>query len=221
MCKEEIRHNHHKCCEQGPQGVPGSQGPQGIQGVPGEQGSMGLQGIQGIQGMQGEPGKDCDCHGNRACESYANVYATVPQTISKFGDPVDYVKFDGMNAVSAGDFDLTNVNSLGEIKFLKSGIYHMSWQISAKITPPIPAPVPSWAFGFWVNGIQVPGSVFSGFTQAPDDDASHSTGEVIVQVNAGDVLKMRNAGPNSVDASSAVVPITIAAVNIECVKAVL
>ncbi len=219
MCKEEIRHNHHKCCEQGPQGIPGSQGPQGIQGVPGAQGAMGPQGIQGNQGMQGEPGKDCECH-DRACESYANVYATVPQTISKFGDPVDYVMFNGMNAVSAGDFDLTNVNALGEIKFLKSGIYNMSWLISAKITPPIPAPVPSWAFGFWINGGVVPGSVFSGFTQAPDDDASHSSGEVIVQVNAGDILKFRNASPSSVDISAAIFPITIAAVNIKCVKSV-
>jgi len=58
------------------------------------------------------------------------------------------------------DFDLTNAASTGEIKFLKSGVYQLSWVLQASTTPPIPNPVPSWSFGLWLNGVLVPGSIF-------------------------------------------------------------
>ncbi len=222
MCKEQ---HYEKCCEQGPQGVPGMQGPQGIQGVPGPQGTMGLQGMQGPQGLQGPAGKDCDCHEREdcCCEIYANVFATVPQIVRSYSDPQDMVLFDSMNSVSAGDFDLSQMNSLGEIKFLKHAIYHIQWQLQARIVPPVPEPVPSWSFGFWVNGILVPGSIYSGFTQAPGDDACHSTGDVIIEVKANDILKLRNTSVSNValnpNVTGSVFPITIASVNIECMKA--
>jgi len=126
MCKEDMNNEwHHKCCIQGPQGIPGLQGPQGVQGVPGVQGAMGPQGIQGPQGLQGPAGKDCeprppgqDC----CCERWANVYANPPQLLQAFGSAGDAVLFQGQNAVSAGDFDLSMMGADGSIKFLKSGI---------------------------------------------------------------------------------------------------
>src|SRR6185503_14498430 len=186
MCKDDMHHDHRKCqccCEQGPQGVPGLQGPQGIQGVPGAQGAagqMGAQGPQGLQGPKGDPGKDCDC--SQSMSRYANVYASNAQIVNAYNNPGDQVLFDKQNAVSAGDFDLSQMGSSGDIKFLKHGIYHLAWLLQARITSPVPVPVPSWSFGFWLNGVLVPGSIYSGFTQAPGDDACHSSSEVIIEI---------------------------------------
>ncbi len=227
MCKEEMHYDRHydhrKCCDQGPMGPMGLQGPQGIQGVPGSQGitgQTGAQGPQGLQGPKGDPGKDCDCSGMSV---FANLYASKAQTVNSNGSLNDSVLFDQKNAVSnASDFDFTLSNISGEIKFLKHGYYHISWDLQARITPPVPSPVPSWSFGFWLNGVLVNGSIFSGFTQAPGDDTSHANATVIIEVKAGDVLKLRNACASSVDlnpnTSGSLFPITIASVIIECLE---
>jgi hypothetical protein len=132
------------------------------------------------------------------------------------------VKFDSQDSVSAGDFDLTQMNVTGDIKFLKHGIYHLAWQLQARIAPPIPQPVPSWSFGFWINGVLVPGSIYSGYTSSPNDDAAHSTGDVIIEVQAGDMLRLRNTCVSPVvlnpNINGSVFPITIASVNAECLK---
>jgi len=226
MCKEDHYKKDCCCCIQGPQGVPGLQGEQGLQGVPGPQGIPGQTGMQGPQGLQGPPGKcnpeDCQGGGSAACEMFANVYASVAQVVGSFGAANDMVLFDKQNAVSVGDFDLTQMNTTGDVKFLKHGIYHMQWQLQARVTPPVPDPVPSWSFGFWRNGVLVPGSIYSGFTQAPGDDACHSTGDVIIEVQANDMLKLRNTSVSSVNlnpnVTGSVFPITIASINIECLK---
>jgi len=219
--------------QQGPQGQSGPAGSQGLQGpagsdglngLPGVQGPMGPMGPQGSQGIQGVPGKDCDCsHDMSACERFANVFASLPQVIGAYSSATDTVLFDKQNSVSVGDFDLSLMNSSGDIKFLKHGHYHLAWQLQARITPPVPNPVPSWSFGFWLNGILVPGSIYSGFTQAPGDDACHSTGDVIIEVKAGDLLRLRNTSVSSVNlnplVTGSVFPITIASINIECVAA--
>jgi len=229
MCKDDMNwhRDYNHCCQEGPQGPMGPQGPQGIQGVPGSQGAAGPQGIQGPQGLQGpkgEPGKDCDCDHNNdcCCDVYANVFATVPQLVQPYLSAVDYVKFDAMNAVSAAEFDLSQMNISGGIKFLKHGIYHITWQLQARVANPVSNPVPSWSFGFWLNNALVPGSIYSGYTQSPNDDAAHSTGDVIIEVKVGDELKLRNTSISSVNLNpnitGSVFPITIASINIHCVK---
>jgi hypothetical protein len=206
----------------GPQGPSGSNGVDGAMGPPGPQGPQGIMGAQGPQGLQGVAGKDCD---NSECcsDRYLNTYATVAQVIGAYSSGTDTVKFDAVNAVSAGDWDLSMANVNGDIKFLKHGIYHLAWQLQARITPPVPNPVPSWSFGFWINGVLVPGSVYSGFTQAPGDDACHSTSDLIVEIKAGDLLRLRNTSVSSVNlnpnVTGSVFPITIASINVECLKA--
>lgn len=211
-------------CQQGPQGVPGLQGPQGIQGVPGAQGIQGLTGMQGPQGLQGPAGSSSGSTGSAGNSIFANVFATVAQTLPAF-NPIpgtDAILFDSQNAVSASNFDLTSMKTTGDIKFLTAGIYHISWQLQARIAPPISSPVPSWSFGFWLDGILVPGSINSGFTSSPNDDAAHSTGEVIISVNANQMLRLRNTCTSSVvlnpSLNGSVYPITIASVNIECLQ---
>lgn len=236
MCKEGHEYNEFKkCCgcQEGPQGVPGKQGSQGEQGVPGRDGSQGMQGIQGlmgvqgVQGLQGAPGKDCDptppippvdC----CFDSYMNIFASLQQTIQPYSNAGDTVLFQQLNAIVAADFDISAMGSNGDIKFLKHGIYHLQWQLQARITPPTPSPVPSWSFGFYMNGILVPGSIYSGYTQAPGDDACHSTGDIIIEVKAGDILRLRNTSVSSVDlnpnVTGSVFPITIASINVEGLK---
>lgn len=214
---------------QGPQGNDGALGPIGPQGQIGQNGAQGSQGPagaigpmgpQGVQGIQGPSGKDCD--NSSCCVRYLNSYATVAQVIGAYLSGTDTVKFDAVNSISAADFDMTMANISGDIKFLKHGIYHLAWQLQARVTPPVPNPVPSWSFGFWINGVLVPGSIYSGFTQAPGDDACHSTGDVIVEVKAGDLLRLRNTSLSSVNLNPAVngsvFPITIASINVECLK---
>jgi hypothetical protein len=212
------------CCIQGPQGVPGLQGDQGIQGVPGAQGIMGPQGVQGVQGLQGPSGTDPTPPPVAVQEPYANVYASVAQIVQPYNAPAvaDQVLFDKQNSVSSGDFDLSQMNISGDIKFLKHGIYHIQWQLQARITTPVPVPVPSWSFGFWLNSVLVTGSIYSGFTQAPGDDACHSTGDVIIELQANDMLRLRNTSISQValnpNVTGSVFPITIASLNIECLK---
>jgi len=223
MCKDNMS-EHKKCCDckEGPQGVPGLQGQQGIQGVPGPQGIAGQTGEQGPQGIQGPAGKDCNESDCACCQRYANIYASQAQVIGAYASATDTVKFDQQNAVSAGDFDLSMMNINGDIKFLKAGIYDLSWLLQARIVPPVPVPVPSWSFGFWLNGVLVPGSIYSGFTQAPPDDACHSTGQVKMFIAVGDVLRLRNTSVSAVNLNPAVngsvFPITIASINISCEK---
>lgn len=190
MCKEDMNYHRCCCCEQGPQGVPGLQGPQGIQGVPGPQGipgQTGMQGPQGLQGPKGDPGK-CDCE---FVTVYANLFSNMDQAIDKYNDPNDFVRFEKMNEVSS-NIDVSNANSLGEIKILKNGIYSFSYYVEGSLLPPFPAPVPSWALALFKNGIQVLGSSFGGFNQSPDDDIENVSGQVIISCNSGDLIKIRN-----------------------------
>lgn len=207
---------------QGPQGVPGPQGQQGIQGVAGPQGAAGIAGLQGPQGLQGPPGRDAGSGSSPANISYASIYASSAQSIGAHSAANDIVMFDNQSQVSPGDFDLSAMNTNGDIVFLKHGIYHIAWQIQGRISPPIPSPVPSWSFGLWLNGNLVPGSSYSGATTTPDDNASHSSGDIIVEVQAGDKMKLRNTSSNAVslnpNVTGAVFPIAVASLNIESLK---
>jgi len=206
--------------------VPGLQGEQGRQGVPGPQGIAGQTGAQGPQGLQGIPGKDCDEHDRcGCCESWCNIYANPPQLLSAFGGGTDTVLFQGQNAVTAANFDLSTMGTNGDVKFLKSGIYYINWGAEAKVEPPIPSPTPSFSFGLWLNGVIVPGATLSGYTQAPNDDTLHISGEVTITVMAGDILRLRNASslvvnmnPNTIGIQF---PVTVASLNIHCLKEIL
>lgn len=197
MCPD---HDRDCCCEQGPQGI---------------------QGIQGIQGLQGCPGKDCEHHKCECKTAYCNVYSLTQQIKGAFGSGSDVVMFDSQAEVSA-EFDISQKNITGEIKFLKHGIYVIDWIGQANVTPPIPAPVPAFSFGFWLDGILLPGSVNSSFTQSPNDDNSHVNGKVIVEVKTGQVLTLRNASVLAITMnplpSGSAFPIANASISIVLVK---
>lgn len=231
MCKEDMSRDweYKRCCgcQEGPVGPAGQQGEQGIQGAVGPQGVAGPAGLQGPRGLQGAPGKDCEASSNNnqcmCCERYANVYASVPATIQAFGNAADVVLFDKQNAVSAGDFDLSMINVDGSMKFLKHAVYALNWRLQGRISPPVPSPVPSFSFGFFLNNSLVNGSINSAWTQSPDDEVTCAGGCVQIEVQANDVLKLRNTCSSIValnpNVTGSVFPITIASINIQCLKA--
>jgi len=226
MCKDDMSKKDCCCCIQGPQGVPGLMGPQGVQGVPGAQGIPGQQGVQGTQGLQGPPGvctpEQCHGMGCKCCESYANVWAQPPQILGPNGSATDAVVFQFQNAVTAADFDLSQMPVDGSVKFLKAGVYSIAYGAEAKVSQPIPLPVPSFSFGIWKNNVLIPGSTISGYTQAPGDDTIQVNGQVMIDIVAGDVIKLRNASSNGVDMTPNTVgiafPVTVATLNIHCLK---
>lgn len=231
MCKDDMNKRDCCCCIQGPQGVPGMQGEQGIQGVPGAQGVPGQKGDQGVQGLQGPAGicnpEDCNGTGNGSgsgsgCVSYANVWAQPPQILGANGAANDAVLFQFQNAVTAADFDFSMMAIDGSVKFLKAGTYRIAYGAEAKVSQPIPLPVPSFSFGLWKNAVLVPGSTISGYTQAPGDDTIQIMGEVMIDILANDVVKLRNASSNGVDMTpntvGIVFPVTVATLNINCLK---
>ncbi len=224
MCDRDDNMHWKPCCLQGPQGVPGPQGAQGVQGVPGVQGIPGQTGAQGPQGLQGPAGKDCDGDNRdcKCCESYANLWAQPPQILGPFGSATDSVLFQFQNSVTPADFDLSMMSIDGSIKFLKAGVYRINFGAEAKVSQPIPLPVPSFSFGLWKNAVLVPGSTISGYTQAPGDDTVQITGEVMIQIAANDVIKLRNASSIGIDMTPNTVgimfPVTVATLNINCLK---
>lgn len=186
---------------------PGPQGPQGTQGV------QGVQGVQGQQGPQGPQGSSSDCDCNNP--AWFSIYASLSQTIGPNASLTQDVLFDQVASISsASDFDLSLALSQGKVKFLKHGYYDLGWILQGKITPPIPSPVPSWSFGFYLNNVLIPGSIFSGFNASPNDDATHTNSRIIVEVKVNDILNLRNTSASSVDLdpnpSGSIFPITIA-----------
>lgn len=191
-----------------------NKGPIGPKGDTGAQGNDGAQGPPGPQGPAGSSGP----------EVFFNIYASTAQTVSEYLGADDVVHFDSVNALSSvSDFDLTGINTTGSVIFLKHGIYQIEWVTQARATPPIPNPVPSWSFGIWADATLLPGSVYSGYTQAPGDDPAHCTAILQHEIRAGQVMKMRNASVTSVDLNpnvgGSVFPITIATLVVTMLKA--
>lgn len=215
------------CCVEGPPGPRGLQGEQGLMGQPGPQGVMGPAGPEGPRGLQGPPGicTTEQCQGgepNTNWVSYVNLIANSPQNLSANGGATDSVLFHANNAITASDFDISQMGVDGSIKFLKSGAYSICYSADGKVSQPIPVPVPSFSFGLWKNNVLVPGSLICGYTQAPGDGTIQVSGQVMIDVIAGDVLKLRNASQNGIDMTpntvGIVFPLNAATLNIHCLK---
>lgn len=119
--------------------------------------------------------------------TYAHVYSVMDQDISAAGTVV----FENINTATAS-FDLTMASTTGEVKFLKSGIYRLQFTVQGGLTPPLPQPIPDWAFALYINGSHVPGSTFGAFTHSPDDRPQCTGGEVIASVMEGDILTLQS-----------------------------
>ena len=182
-------------CPPGPQGATGLQGAQGVAGPQGIAGPTGATGLQGNTGPQGP----C-CQSTGGSVSVLNAYSTVDQQIPSLG----VCLFNALNLVTVTSYDASMVGTTGEITFLKSGNYLLSWTAEGQLTPPFPDPVPSWSFSFFLDGVPVPGSCFSGFTLYPDELTTNTGGTVVIPVNAGQVLTLLNTSTLPVSLISSV-----------------
>jgi hypothetical protein len=196
-------------CPPSPQGPMGPQGPIGPQGSPGTigltgsvgpQGPVGPQGLTGPQGLQGLTGPQGPCCPNIGGRAVANVYSLLDQDMASGQS----VLFENMNAVTATAFDVSLAPITGDIIFLTTGTYLISWTVEGQLVPPFPDPVPAWSFTLFVDGSPILGSCFSGFTLFPDELTTVIGGGVIITVNAGQVLSLRNTAtlPISILAST-------------------
>lgn len=184
------------CCEDcvcppGPQGAVGPQGstgPQGVIGLTGADGSTGPIGPQGPAGIQGPVGPQGPCCGSSGSTVVANVFSLTDQLMVSG----QTVLFENFNAVTAGSFDISAAPTTGDILFLTSGTYMISWTVEGLLLPPFPDPVPAWSFTLYLDGIPIPGSCFSGFTLFPDELTIVVAGGVIVTVGAGQTLSLRS-----------------------------
>jgi len=197
------------CCSgaQGPQGPAGSQGPAGPQG---------LVGPQGPQGAQGPEGPCCP-----GVTDYINVYSNQDQTVAAYSNPGSTVLFELANQVSS-DFDISLAPTTGQITFLRKGIYELSFTVTGLLVA-FPFPTPIWSFGLFLNGTLVPGSVFASFSLAPDIILTSAASSCIIQVNAGDVLTLRNTTLGAVNlissAFGSAVPVNSSSLNATLIQA--
>jgi Collagen triple helix repeat (20 copies) len=201
-----------QCCPAGPQGI---QGPLGAQGPQGFQGATGPQGAQGVQGATGDQGPCCV-----PTVAFANVFNEDEQLIDTLGNPNDTVLFSNNNAVSS-DFDISSISSTGEIRFLRTGVYSIEYTVEGLLND-FDFPVPIWTFGLFLNNGLIPGSVFGSFSLSPDIILTHTGGGVIISVNAGDLLTLKNTStlPVSIVSSplGSLFPTASASINIHQVQ---
>lgn len=170
------------------QGPPGTGGPQGITGIRGSTGSSGLTGPQGTTGLTGGTGPAGPCCPTGNTKSVLNIFSVIDQVIPSG----DVVLFQNVNAITAVDYDISQASTTGEITFLRSGTFTLTFSLEGGLTSPFPDPVPAWSFSLYLDGVPVPGSCFSSFTLFPAESNRPVIGSVIVSVAAGQVLRVQN-----------------------------
>jgi len=194
-------------CPPGPQGPQGNQGPRGSDGIQGPMGPQGPQGSPGQMGAQGDPGapgavgpvgpmgpQGPQGPSGAGALSYFNVYSASVQSLSPFGTGVgSVIKFDSINSVfGPSDYNLSAMTSLGQMVFLKHGVYELTWSAQGNLTPPIPIPLPSLGYGLFLNGVLIPGSSSSAFTNANDNLPADAGNSVIIEIPAGGIIDLRS-----------------------------
>ena len=172
----------------GPLGPQGIQGSSGLTGIQGPAGSQGLAGPQGLQGPQGP------CCSTNTATSVAGLYSLVNQSLLP-GIPVF---FENTGVVTLADYDLSLAGTTGQITFLKSGIYNIIWRADGLITPPFQFPPIEWSLTLYLDGVEIPGSSFSGFSLFPEEFSTNVASSTLISVTAGQVLTLQNTTTVSV-----------------------
>jgi len=199
---------------QGPVGTQGLQGPEGAQGQAGAIGAAGPQGADGAMGPAGPQGPA----GPGVVPSFFSVYSSIAATVGAYGSATQTVLLDKISTVyAASDYDLSSTAVDGKMVFKKHGIYLLNWTLQGAIAPPVPSPIQPWSFGFFLNGVLVPGSIYSGFTDNTNNDPTTANAEIAIEIFPGQVLTMQNTCVSNIalnpSVGGSVFPITVATVN--------
>lgn len=201
---------------QGPQGAPGAPGkigaqgprgdvgPQGPQGKTGAQGVSGLRGLAGPQGIQGKTGLQGVTGG-----AVVSLYSALNQVLL-LGESVF---FEGTSSISSLVYDISLAGASGQISFLKSGVYNVSWGVEGRLNPPFPHPTPAWGLSLCLDGVPVPGSCFPGFTLPPSGQASFAGGRLALTVVKGQVLTLRSVSSLPISLVSMVLASSVSTVS--------
>lgn len=158
---------------QGPQGAGGligPQGPQGTVGVAGPQGPAGPAGAIGPIGLTGATGP-AGAAGTNGLSQYAYIYNTGAQTVALEAD----VSFDNNGVITPG---ITHSPGTASVVLVNAGVYKVTFSVSGS--------QPS-QFALFLNGALVPGSVYGSGA-----GTQQNTGQVLIQIGAGDVLTLKN-----------------------------
>jgi len=157
----------------GPVGPAGDAGPAGAKGDTGSGGPKGDTGDTGSQGSTGDTGATGPTGpaGSGGFGEYLYVYNLTAQTIA-IEDPIP---FDSNGAMSDG---FTHAPGAANIEVVNAGVYKVSFSVSG--TEPSQMAV-------FRNGTPIPGSIYGSGAGTQE-----TTGQVIVSLEAGDMLSVVN-----------------------------
>jgi hypothetical protein len=148
----------------GTDGASGPAGPPGVDGAPGPAGPSGADGAPGTNGTNGTDG----------VINYASYYNTSPFVQPSFVN----IPLSSTGPQSSG-FAIIDPNS--NVTVTVAGTYLISYSVYGQ-----PMGGGTWATSLELNGTTVPGSTFAGSSTASPNSAA--SGQVMVSLNAGDVL---------------------------------
>jgi len=157
---------------QGNAGAPGATGAAGETGATGPQGDSGATGATGAQGDTGVTGATGATGASGAgLSEYGYIYNLVPQVVAIEAD----ILFDSNGVLSSG---ITHPPGTSVIVITTSGTYEIEFDVSG---------VEPNQFSLFVNGSPVSGATFGSGA-----GTQQNTGDVIVNLSAGDVITLRN-----------------------------
>lgn len=128
-----------------------------------------------------------------AKESFANYYSTTLQTLASG----DSVAFENSNEVRKFDIDVTNT----EIEFHYAGTYQITFTAVGGVSVSAAPEEGPWSLGLYLNGVLVPGSIAGASSGTDSEDAAAAAtivGQVIIAVEKGDILQLKNTASTSV-----------------------
>jgi len=178
-------------------------GEQGLQGVQGPRGQDGLQGPQGIQGLQGIPGMCVNCfeHGECRCPEpeFAEVGSTATQDLaaSPGANMAGGVALMEVSIHATPNIDLSQAAINGKVTVNRAGWYQVSTGVCGSLNPVV-SPLPVWTFSLFKNAMIVQGSTFANMTISPEQKANEIVSQVLVHIDAGDVLELANTSTANV-----------------------
>lgn len=130
----------------------------------------------------------------------ACLYSDKGQSLGAASAANDMVLLDKQKQVSG--FDVSSAASNGALKAQAAGMYAIHWKAQGQLNPPNAAnPI---AFGLFLNGAYVPGSIGVDYQNGNPAAPEEAHGHMILAMNAGDSLVLKNLSSSPVNLQAAV-----------------
>lgn len=171
----------------GSAGAAGAAGAIGAQGLTGDTGSTGFTGFTGNIGARGLQGST----GNTGTSLITDAFGYV---IDQSGSSIAFTDY-GANLLYTANGPLRNITRVGaNITVLLTGVYEINFQVLGRSEDPLADPTsPAVQVGLYRNGAPLEGGQYgAGTTLESPTLRRQVNGQIIVQLNAGDVLNLVN-----------------------------